>query len=255
MIGVSSIYYSGKRVTPCEYPELATMQNVNLSPSVTVLAGTCLGQVATSANDVQTLTVSGTPTAGTLTVVFTVDGVSASVVFTMAAGVFPSNATMQTAVRALSIFGAGTVTITGTLGGAANGTIIATYTGFLAARPIQVMTSSNAGLTGGTPVVSVAHTTTGATAGQFAAYASGNSDGTQNWKAIAERDMITDAQGRITFGLQVGGGVHGETFLTAPVWTGGHFQTSELVGLDSTAVTSASGHLIAGTTTSGIVTF
>lgn len=86
----------------------------------------------------------------------------------------------------------------------------------------------------------------------LAAYASGNSDGSQVAIAIAKFDTVTDSLGNITFGIQSGGGPHGETYLTAPVYIEGEFRCEDLTGLDSTAVTDL-GRILKGNSTTGVI--
>lgn len=85
-----------------------------------------------------------------------------------------------------------------------------------------------------------------ATPGYFAAYASGNVDGTQNPKCIAMYDMASDAAGNITLGAAATGGPFGETFLSAPAYFHGTFDIDALTGLDATAVAGLSGVVTTG---------
>ncbi|WP_112678862.1 hypothetical protein [Micromonospora saelicesensis] len=106
-----------------------------------------------SSDEVQTLTVTGTPTGGTYTLTFSGQTTAA----------IPYNATaaqVRTALEALSNIGTGNVT---TAGGAHPGTpITVTFTGTLANTNVAQMTASSAGLTGGTsPTVTPTTTTAG----------------------------------------------------------------------------------------------
>lgn len=94
-----------------------------------------------------------------------------------------------------------------------------------------------------------------ATPGTFAAYASGNVNGSETPKSILDRACATDAAGNITYGATPTGGVNGETHLTVPAFFGGAFKTSELVGLDANAATKLGGHLVNGTLADGIYSF
>lgn len=103
--------------------------------------------------DVQTITITGTPTGGTFPLVFN-GQVSAGV---------PYNATasqVQTALQALSSIGSGNVTCTG---GPLPGTaVVCAFSGTLATGRQPLLLTGSGGLTGGTsPAVSVAHTTPG----------------------------------------------------------------------------------------------
>lgn len=107
-----------------------------------------------SSEEVQTLTVTGTPTGGTYTLSF--GGQTTATI--------PYNATaaqVRTALEALSTIGTGNVT---TAGGAHPGTpITVTFTGALANTNVAQMTANSAGLTGGsTPTVTPTTSTAGA---------------------------------------------------------------------------------------------
>lgn len=104
-------------------------------------------------NEVQTLTVTGTPTGGTFRLTF--NGVeTANIAYNAAA------AAVQAALEAISSVGAGNVTCGG---GALPGTpVTITFTGALAAEPQNLITVTTAAFTGGTaPAGAVARTTTG----------------------------------------------------------------------------------------------
>ena len=148
-------------------PALARMEAVNLAAG-TYSQGQILGQLSAGAtNDVQTITVTGTPTGGTfkLSLEFPIGNVQT----TAAIAYNASAATVQAALVALSNVGSGNVTCTG---GALPGTpVVATFGGLLAGRPVPVMTLASNAFTGGSsPTATIAHTTTGSTGGQFAAY-------------------------------------------------------------------------------------
>lgn len=88
-----------------------------------------------------------------------------------------------------------------------------------------------------------------ATPGLYKAYATGNSDGSQNARVILEYKCVTDASGNINTDEW------GVGQLTAPVFTTGWFKTEDLVGLDAGAVTGLGGSLVEGTVTSGLLRF
>lgn len=104
-------------------------------------------------NEVQTLTITGTPTGGDFTITYA--GQTTSAIAYNA-----SAATVDTALEALSNIGAGDVTCTG---GPLPGTaVVITFTGALAETNVALMTADGAGLTGGTtPDATIALTTTG----------------------------------------------------------------------------------------------
>jgi hypothetical protein len=107
----------------------------------------------TGTADVQTISISGTPTGGTFPLVFNGQ---------VAAGL-PYDATaaqVQSALQGLSSIGSGNVTCTG---GPLPGTaIVCTFAGTLATGQQPLLLTGSGGLTGGTsPAASVAHTTPG----------------------------------------------------------------------------------------------
>lgn len=107
----------------------------------------------TGSADVQTVSISGTPTGGTFPLVFSGQ---------VAAGI-PYNATasqVQTALQGLSDIGSGNVTCSG--GPLPGASIVCTFAGTLATGQQPLLLTGSGGLTGGTsPTVSVAHTTPG----------------------------------------------------------------------------------------------
>jgi hypothetical protein len=124
----------------------------NAASPVPAVAHTTTGAAVA---DVQTLTISGTPTGGTFTLVF--GGQTTAVI--------PFNATaaqVQAALTALSSIGAGNVTCTG--GPLPGSSVTITFAGTLAPGPQPVITVGSNSLTGAggtSPAPAVAHTTTG----------------------------------------------------------------------------------------------
>lgn len=211
---------------------------VNLAPASQFPAGTLLGAVTGSANDVQTLTCTGTPTGGTQTfaVIDQATGIGSNLVVPFNS----SSSGLQTLVNA--IFGAGNVTASG---GPWPGTpLVLTFTGILAGLPIPVLIPTTNALTGGsTPAATVAHTTVGVTASTYKTYASGNSDGSQFPVCALRYDCTTDASGRIVFAIVPTsattpnlGGQWGESHPDAPAWFRGTFLASKILGLDANAI-------------------
>jgi hypothetical protein len=94
-----------------------------------------------------------------------------------------------------------------------------------------------------------------ATPGAYGAYASGNSDGTQNPTHILQYACVTDASGNITFGAgPAGTSEWGQTYRGAPAYRSGEFSCADLVGLDATALSNNRfGRLVQGTVSSGRV--
>jgi hypothetical protein len=227
------------------YRTKCAVHDVNLAPNSVFAAGTVLGQVGPAAvNDVQTVTITGAPTAGTFTLVNPATGAaSAAIAFNATA------AAVQGALTAPAMFGTGNVTVTG----AGSGPYTVTFVGAYAAMPMAPLTLGTNALGGGTtPGVTIAHTTTGRTGGTYAAYAAGNTDGSQNAKAILKYPCATDAYGNVTLGTTAGGGEWGQAYSYAQVYFTGFFRCQDLVGLDAGAATALGG-LVSGTVTNGIL--
>jgi hypothetical protein len=103
-------------------------------------------------NEVQTVTITGTPTGGTFTLTF-MGETTTPIVFNAAASV------VQAALEALAAIPVGGVVCTG---GPLPGTVTCTFTGELAGLNVPQMTGSAAGLTGGTtPALTIATTVQG----------------------------------------------------------------------------------------------
>jgi hypothetical protein len=118
------------------------------------------GQVtvaATMVNDVQTVSFGGTVTGGTFTLTFTPPVGSPQT--TAAIAWNATAAAVQAALQTLTGIGAN-CTVTGGPGPAS---YVVTFNGTLSGDAITLMTASGTNLTGTSPTVSVAHTTTGST--------------------------------------------------------------------------------------------
>jgi hypothetical protein len=115
---------------------------------VNVYAGTAIVADGPNSNEVQNVTITGSPTGGTFTLTYagqTTSGIAYNA----------SASTVQSALEALSNIAPGDVVVTGT------GPYTVTFTGTLAGSNVAQMTASGASLTGGTsPAVNV--TTSGA---------------------------------------------------------------------------------------------
>jgi hypothetical protein len=154
----------------------------------------------TGGNDVQTVTITGTPTGGTFTLTFNAQ--------TTAAIAYNANAAaVQAALVALPNIGAGQVVCTG---GALPGTgVICTFGGTFGDAAQTLMTADGTLLTGGSsPAASVAHTTTGVAAS--VAHTTTGSGGrlqifqqtvpaTDDAAPIADIDITVSGPGRFEF--------------------------------------------------------
>ena len=84
--------------------------------------------------------------------------------------------------------------------------------------------------------------------GRVDEYDNTNGDGTETAIGIMMYDVVSDANGNIT----IGGGEHGETQLTCPVFVAGTFHTDDLTGLDAPAVADL-GRMVQGLVADGIL--
>lgn len=116
------------------------------------------------------------------------------------------------------------------------------------ARDIAVRLPANATLARGTVLGEVT-----ATPGTFAAYATGNSDGTETAKAILVFDCKTDANGLITHGDVSTGEEVGAKRVSTPAYVAGYFKTTELTGLDAAGLADMAGNVIHGSVADGVI--
>lgn len=136
----------------------ATHYPMNILKSGTVIAryetgayAGLWGPYAGEASEVQTATVTGSPTGGSFTLTYAGETTAAIAYNATAAAV-------QSALTALPNVNAGDVTVTGSAGGP----YTITFGGILAGENVAAITASGAGLTGGsTPGVTMATTTVG----------------------------------------------------------------------------------------------
>lgn len=159
--------FSADELKPCRSDGSAKADHVNLAPG-TYSKGHVLGQLSGGAvNDVQTVTIGGSPTGGTFKLVLEWPIGNSQTTATIAYDAAAS--AVQSAIAALSNVGAGNVAVTGSAGGP----YTVTFSGKFAGQPVPVMTAGTNALTGGSsPAATIAHTTVGQTAGTYAAYSS-----------------------------------------------------------------------------------
>lgn len=119
--------------------------------AVTFDSGTGMFKPFAGVNEVQTVTITGTPTGGTFTL--TLDGeTTAAIAYNATA------AAVQSALEALSNVAAGDLTVSGSAGGP----YTVTFAGAYSATNVPALTASGASLTGGTsPGVTIATPTAG----------------------------------------------------------------------------------------------
>lgn len=233
----ATLRYGANCLIPSHNPDLARTIAASMVPG-TYAAGTVLGQVTSAnVNDVQTITITGTPTGGSFT--YTFSGQTATIPYNATA------AAAQALIQALSSVGAGNIVVTG---GPGPGTPwVLTGAGAFAGRPLPAATVVSALTGGSSPAVANVHTTTGVgPKGSWGPYASGNSDGTQLPRAILKYAVIVDQSGNVT-----GIGQWGASYLSTPAYNRGQFFTADLVGLDANAVTAGPFRILSGAVTAG----
>lgn len=241
---------------------------------------TASGASLTGTNEVQRITITGTPTGGDFTLTYA-GQTTAPIAFDADA------ATVDAALEALSNIGPGDVTCGG--GPLPDSFVTVTFTGTLASTNVAQMTADGTGLTGGTaPAIAITTTTPGlapsvavvtataggpgtatpatvtagaaATSGTYKAYLSSSTDGSEVAKAILEFDSATDASGNITLGGASGGGDKQQLTLgnTVPVFVSGDFRTEDLLqtagaGQLTEAAVASLGKLVYGSVTKGLL--
>jgi hypothetical protein len=238
--------YAGRKLLPIYKPEVADELPVNLVPNQVYEAGRILGHITVATNDVQTLTVTGTPTGGELTIrVFEPYGGGSG---TFVLPYNASNATAQGLIRAVV---GNHITVTG---GALPGTpLVFTSSGYYGSMPLNLMQIEASTLSGGTnPAGAFVHTTIGGNTGQFGKYTPGASNGLEIARRINAYEVAVDSGGKITFGPVAVEGYNGEVSDSATAYVSGYFKTTDLVGLDADAVADL-GRLVHGTVADGIL--
>jgi hypothetical protein len=226
-------------------------QEFTFQPNLVVPYGTLLIQVAAAVNDVQTLSMTNTPTSGGVLVTFTNPITLSQLTVTV-----PYNATAAVVLALIvPLFGTGNVTVGG---GALPGSAL-TFTGAssLAGMPIlpAIVGASTLAGAGSTPVAAIVHTTQGLVQGSLTPYINtGTRVGVSKW------DISTDPAGTIYQGLTasglVGAANWGGTYKTAPVVIKGVLNAADLVGFDSTSLTAAVGfarQLVGPTINQGLI--
>lgn len=239
------VTYSNNQVKPYIRPDLASMVAVKLAASLDLAAGTVLGE-ATGTNELQSITITGSPTGGTLTISYA-GQTTGDIAYNAQASA------VQTALEALSNVGDGNVKVTG--GPLPIQPILIEFIGALGAGNRAEVTTTNSFTGGSSPNTTVATARAGAagTLGTFKAYDNDNTDGSGVAKAILPFAVQTDSAGKITYSdtTAQAGGEWGETQASVPVYIAGYFHTDDLVGLDSVAV-GQMGRMVVGIPSDGI---
>ncbi len=204
---------------------------------------TLLGQVSSAnASCIQTITRSGTPTAGAWTITFgnSVRHRTTSLAFLATA------AAVQAALEALPNIGKGNVTV-----GLAGQVYTVTFTGELANKPQPLLLVEET-----TDVTyTVAQTQAGVQNGAFGPYDDGASDGRQTARGILVNlgGLAVAPNGRVTTGAVASGGEFGGTVpAVAVAVVGGVWDTSKIAGVDANAIADL-GRLVSGTAANGLL--
>lgn len=92
----------------------------------------------------------------------------------------------------------------------------------------------------------------GASAGTYAAYASGNTNGTATPKLILAYESTSDASNNVTIGPANDQGL---TYPYALAYAHGTFKSEDITGLDANAVSVMQARLLGGTISAGIISF
>jgi len=246
--------FSQQEIQPIVGTALDRTIAVGLAPNQSLARGTILGELA-GTDAKYTITITASTSGGYFTISMTSPsaiGPTAHIAWNGTNATLLAN--LQTALN--TTFGTtnGNPNVKAALGTitAGIGTLTISGNELYGNQPLTFTLADST--TGGTGTT-IASTTTGVkvTPGQYAAYASGNTDGTQIPKVILMRDCQTDASGNITespTASQVGG-QWGQTYKTTPAYFTGPFSIGDLVGLDANAVTVMGGRLVQGNLTDG----
>ena len=236
--------YTGRHLVPIYRTGKEYELPVNLAPNTYFAFGRVLGQYNTSANDVQTVTVTGGPTGGYVRM-------SLANPYSGAFGTFdlPYNVTSaQAQVLIRALVGSAEYAVSG--GPFPATPLVFTAAGRYAAMPILTMKATSFLTGGSTPAVAVAKTTNGRSKGTYGWAADGGSGGLDVARCVVSYECTTDSGGNITMGAYAQEGYAGEVFPDVPAWHAGVFDTKELVGL-SAAMVGQLGRLTSGVLADG----
>jgi len=151
-------------------------------------------------NEIQTITLGGTPTGGTFTLTYS-GQTTGNITWSSTNATLLSN--ILAALRALSNIGDEDVTVTAGTLTAGIGSILITFTGLLANTDVATMTYSSS-LTGTAPTIAISETVKGNGAGSFGALTGCENIIIDGW--IAEDGMIFDAiKGEVKFFVRQAG--------------------------------------------------
>jgi hypothetical protein len=233
--------YTGGCLQPSRTPEEAKTGAVRLAVG-TYPKGQVIAQrdAVTAANDVQTLTVTGTPTEGTFHLSFQ-GKVTALITYSQTDATLQAN--ILAALEALENIGAGNVAVVSSGSGTSVAITFQGKAGSIEQAPLSFEVN---GLTGGSsPNASFARTTLGReVGGTWVKYDDARSDGGGVARAVLSHGVTVDSHG---FHTASGGEWGDQKGLSAPCHFAGTFHTAELIGLDANGVADL-GKLLTGTT-------
>jgi hypothetical protein len=240
----ASMTFGAGRVDPIKGPEDPRVENVNLQANLTLAGGTILAELVGN-DEVQQVTITGTPTGGTFTLTYG-GQTTAGIAYNATA------AAVQTALEALSSIGVGNALVTGGPGPGTAWNV--QFRNVLGRQNVAQMTTSGAGLTGGSSPASAVSTTTqgsAGTPGTYGPYSAAATNGLQLPAGVLQYACTTDGSGNVSPGTSTSGNEWGVTRKYAQMYVQGEFSCADLVGLDMNCVAVGFGRLVQGTVTSG----
>lgn len=235
--------YAGQGLKPAVFPNDAREEAVRMRPG-TYVAGQAMAQptTLTGANDVQTLTVTGTPTGGSFYLLFNGEFVGP---FLFNSTLAQAQAIVDASPQLGKVGGVSQVILTG--GPLPGSTIVFTFSGSTVASLWQpLLTVGSNGLTGGSsPAAAVVHTTPGrAVGGQWGAYDPAASDGMERMAGLLTTACIVDINGFVHYGPSNARDA-GRGF-TIPVYVAGYFRTADITGIDTAGIADMGGRIVWG---------
>ena len=200
---------------PAQLPGDARQEAVRWGANLTITRGQAIGvktadglcypfAAGSATNEVQTVTTSGTTSAGTFTI--EIAGTETGPIAWNA-----SVANVQTALDAA--FGASQIVAGGTINALTLTFSGANFAG--APQPLVIINDDRTGSTGTT----VAHTTPGSV---------GAADGTEVFKGFAVYSFMTDANGNVFYGPAASTSFRTGPWLTSPIWLSGIFNPTDV---------------------------
>lgn len=153
----AALLFPGVLVVDADDADLTGSLDVSEIEALYVLSSVNMTLRTNATNELQTVTITGSPTGGTFTLTYS-GQTTAGIAYNASA------AALKAALEALSNIGAGDVEVLGGPGPATPWTV--EFRKALAAQNVAQMTGSAAGLTGGAPVLSITTTIGGVAAAQ-----------------------------------------------------------------------------------------